>query len=890
MNEKLIQEGAWYYNVDRDEIVVDNLPYNKKIDGDDFFEIDELIIPLIKICNQKGYKTRYCCAGHIPHHELSEGKYYKQNTTDIPYIMFDKPYLFTNLPSMWHSEMPSINKDGPYVILRYNHKPNEFYSKQAKSSKNMELYVNIVKGIQELCRYFEKLPDASKMEVASEEWIKAYGESYNIIQEADLYGKRFDMSRIKSTALRTYLSKYKVLTTNGEEYRKATNKRIVVAGVSETQVILFEDDIKRAGLTDKELTFILWHELAHRLLNTSDEKACDDYALRQMDEATYRSAVAKTRRLIAELRKEHGITPSAEGKKKYGHRDLIKEDYEMEFDRLTKLRAIMEAEDSTATDEDEEKETNNDEEESTTPKKKAPSRFKKDDDDVDTDTSTEDEDGEVDGSDVGESDDTDSDDLSDFGNHGGDELPNNEYDPHEVETLNNLMASEADAMNEYLDAARSSKVDVLQRLYADIANEERFHMEQLIFAKSELTGEKYVPRDKDVRKEYEELLELGMDEDSAMATAVDKVGIKVQSEAKITDKDADDLDEDMKKLESDVEVLEEYAIQMELLRNICEYAYMTNDTQLINEMQLTSSSDSSFIMEEVASNVTMDKKYSRPINPIILALKLFKSFLVFVHNLAKNSQNLTTQIRFRLAKTRELIKKHGPEALFGEGVYMYLWSDTKNVVTFDDMAFYNNSLWTLSQMCVNNSKTTNQDMLNAAKNLPPFKIHDSAFNKKFNGPRPIVQMFQTAVFTKTKVVVNDNTREYIDKVFFGNVPEGSDPIKIDSRQQLDLVAYANGSNACIVFSYMVARIDIYAQYTQKILEGFKKMEGEPNGIFHTNQKLYLELTKYMEQAVKYYTKMIKIVTHDLNVCANLASGKVPNTEDQNKPQDQQQNP
>lgn len=708
-------------------------------------------------------------------------------------------------------------------------------------------------------------------------------ESYEMIQEADLYGKPFNMSRIKSSALRTYLSKYKVLTTNGEEYRKATNGKTVVAGVTNTQVLLFEDDIKRAGLTDKELTFILWHELAHKLLNTSDEKACDDYALRQMDESTYKSAVTKTRRLIAELRKEHGITPSEEGKKKYAHRNLIKEDYEMEFDRLTKLRAIMEAEDSTTNDEEEEKDTNNDEEE-TTPKKKAPSRFKKDDDDVDTDTSTEDEDGEEDGSDVGESDDTDSDDLSDFGNHGGDELPNNEYDPHEVETLNNLMASEADAMNEYLDAARESKVDVLQRLYADIANEERFHMEQLIFAKSELTGEKYVPRDKDVRKEYEELLELGMDEDSAMATAVDKVGIKVQAESKITDKDADDLDEDMKKLESDVEVLEEYAIQMELLRNIYEYAYMTNDTQLINEMQSTSSGDSSFIMEEVASNVTMDKKYSRPINPIVLALKLFKSFLVFVHNLAKNSQNLTTQIRFRLAKTRELIKKHGPGALFGEGVFMYLWSDTKNMVTFDDMAFYNNSLWTLSQMCVNNSKTTNQDMINASKNLPPFKIHDAAFNKKFNGPRPIVQMFQTAVFSKTKVVVNDNTREYIEKTFFGNVPEGSEAIKIDSSQQLDLVAYANGSNACIVFAYMVARIDIYAQYTQKILEGFKKMEGEPNGIFHTNQKLYLELTKYMEQAVKYYTKMIKIVTHDLNVCANLASGKVPNTEDQNKPQ------
>ena len=70
----------------------------------------------------------------------------------------------------------------------------------------------------------------------------------------------------------------------------------------------------------------------------------------------------------------------------------------------------------------------------------------------------------------------------------------NDYDPKDVELLLKLMASEADAMNEYLQAAKDTNNDTLRRLFADIGNEERFHMEQLLYAKCEETGEKYEPK------------------------------------------------------------------------------------------------------------------------------------------------------------------------------------------------------------------------------------------------------------------------------------------------------------------------------------------------------------------------------------------------------------
>ena len=510
----------------------------------------------------------------------------------------------------------------------------------------------------------------------------------------------------------------------------------------------------------------------------------------------------------------------------------------------------------------------------------------KEDDDVDE--SDDNEDTDDNGSDDSESGDSDNDDLADFGNHGDDSLPNNEYDPKEVETLNNLAASEADAMNEYLDAARDSKVDVLQRLYADIANEERFHLEQLLFAKSELTGEKYVPRDKDVRKEYEELLELGMDEDSAMATAVDKVGISVKVENETTDDDVDELNKDMQKIAEDAEMLEQYVVQLELISHICEYADRTNDSKLINELNIY---QESFIMEDIAGPSNMDKDLTRSSSPIKIAIDIFKAFLRLVHKIAVDSQRFSTQIRYRIRKTKAFVNKHGIGALFQNGVEMYTWNDKQNTLDLDGLAFYNNALWQLCQICVQLSKTQNQEMLQCAKNPQPFIVSNPNYNKKFGGPKPIVDMMKGLVLTKAKVLVNDNTTERLDKLFFGNVSEQNidKPIKIDAaNNNINLMTIMNNSNACIALTYACARIERYAQFSTKIAEGFGKMEGEPNGIYHTNNKLYKDLCTYMEIAGKYYTKMIKIVTNDINVCANIASGKVPNMETTNKDIDNQQ--
>ncbi len=43
----------------------DILEVPEKDDLDDYFECDEFIAPIISLLNKKGYKTKFCCEGHL---------------------------------------------------------------------------------------------------------------------------------------------------------------------------------------------------------------------------------------------------------------------------------------------------------------------------------------------------------------------------------------------------------------------------------------------------------------------------------------------------------------------------------------------------------------------------------------------------------------------------------------------------------------------------------------------------------------------------------------------------------------------------------------------------------------------------------------------------------
>ncbi len=249
--------------------------------------------------------------------------------------------------------------------------------------------------------------------------------------------------------------------------------------------------------------------------------------------------------------------------------------------------------------------------------------------------------------------------LGQFGSDTGD--VQNDYDPKDVETLMKLMASEADALGEYLDAAKETNTDVLRRLYADIGNEERFHMEQLLFAKSELTGEKYVPKDPEVKKEYEELLEMGMDEETAMQTAVDKCHIRVT-----TDDDDMSFEDATKELESDIKNLQETFELIEITTNmILESSDRTEMNGTIS-MILESA-----IFQEEFGTAERTWNIATSINPFRLLGNLLGKAITFIFNTVNKFRKLFNKFRNRVNVASNFVKENGWAAIFQQGIHLY---------------------------------------------------------------------------------------------------------------------------------------------------------------------------------------------------------------------------
>ena len=80
------------------------------------------------------------------------------------------------------------------------------------------------------------------------------------------------------------------------------------------------DDIENR-FTIKEIEIILWHEYAHRYLNTSNEEACDSFAIAKVGKEVYDSAVKKSAELTSQLRQLYGI--SSDTVHKYDYRKAV---------------------------------------------------------------------------------------------------------------------------------------------------------------------------------------------------------------------------------------------------------------------------------------------------------------------------------------------------------------------------------------------------------------------------------------------------------------------------------------------------------------------------------------------------------------------------------------
>jgi rubrerythrin len=487
--------------------------------------------------------------------------------------------------------------------------------------------------------------------------------------------------------------------------------------------------------------------------------------------------------------------------------------------------------------------------------------FQEADDDDDEDEGESLEDIEKDMDNIDDDDDSDDDDKKDDDEDEDDDIGKddsdvqNEYDPKEVTILMKLMASEADAMNEYMDGAKETNVDVLRRLYADIANEERFHMEQLLYAKCELTGEKYVPKDPEVKSEYEELLKMGMDEDTAMQTAVDRCHIRGSISFE------DDVD-DMKSIQADFETMESALMMFGALYDSTEYILESSSSTEDVERAINTFVEA-FVVSEAVYDATAATSVKSPLStankrgPIMLLADAIRFLGKAIVTMVRKFVEFTKRVSNHSREISNFIKQNGLGAIFDKKVSFYFIN-----LKFPTAAYIDQHLFSLLALSYDTlaacAASLNMPFQNDFMPTDITRKRDPQLKIGGNMMRG-AELLQGVQLIKTPFVLPKDTdmqeQMRIAHALFGMTGlYGDDGKSINTLNSLKIV--------CDSWSHMM-------QAAQKLIDETGKLQQNPQSLYYKNRKKFDQTVKCMEAVVKTCKAWVTAMQSDISTIIKL---------------------
>ena len=449
----------------------------------------------------------------------------------------------------------------------------------------------------------------------------------------------------------------------------------------------------------------------------------------------------------------------------------------------------------------------------------------------------------------------------------------NQYDPKEIESLNKLIASEADAISDYFEAGKATRVPVLSKLYADIGEEERFHLEQLIYAKSTITGEEYEPRDPKVREEYKELLAMGMDEESAMATAIDKLSISVSTEEELSPDEEEEISESFamfNQMSRFVSLAYDVLLESIADNSDIEDSLYTEYTRFFEEM---------FIMEEV-DNLTRKetKKDVGGKNPIRVVWDAFRAVYKILIGLVRKAKLAITKVRLKDKRKWAWIKKHGIKGLFQSGVHMYFYSDKRNAyevgqaLTFIQMInVMNEKIIKDCGLNIDHQKYNVDGYVKKLSDVEKAPSSSDSIIQRIKGSslEEGVKNLQGMVLSKTKIIVTESNESYLEELFFGYTPNGYEVlVKNDEGQAKSINISRNIFNQLDI---CLSALEIAGNETNAVIEALDKLYGQ-GGIYSNNPKLYNLCVSTASQMTRSIDKFIGAVSSDIKAAFDLNKG------------------
>ena len=442
----------------------------------------------------------------------------------------------------------------------------------------------------------------------------------------------------------------------------------------------------------------------------------------------------------------------------------------------------------------------------------------------------------------------------------------NQYNPEEVNRLNQLINSEMSAVSEYFNAAKESKEPNLMRLFSDIGDEERFHLEQLLYAKSMVTGEEYEPQDPKVKKEYKELLDMGLDEETAMTTAIDKVGLMPKEEEM-----SDEEEEDLKESFNMISILSgQTQVMLESIdtSNITEEIY-NNSMQFLEQM---------YISEEVYNlNTKEGQKALGTKSPIRIIWNAFKAVYNFVIGIVRKAKLAFQKMRIKSREKWAWIHRHGIRGIFQNGISLYFWNDRTGKYEIGDGVRY------LQMVHLMNERVIKAASLNV--NTANYSI-DKYINSIVNACKgsdveievkpvsvPSIQKgmadLNQATLTKSKALITEENEAMFEELFFGYTAQGYQIMEKEGDNSKNIKMSFNVYNQ---LNYLLSAFESVSNETKEVIEALAGMEGKPNTVYATNNKTYNECVSAMNVTQKALNMFTKAVSSDIQTCLNVNTG------------------
>jgi hypothetical protein len=382
------------------------------------------------------------------------------------------------------------------------------------------------------------------------------------------------------------------------------------------------------------------------------------------------------------------------------------------------------------------------------------------------------------------------------------------------------------AVSEYFNAAKESKEPNLMRLYSDIGDEERFHIEQLNYAKSIITGEAYEPQDPKVKKEYQELLDMGMDEETAMTTAVDKVQLMPKEATEdMSEDEAADFEESFRLISTS-------SLQTAVM---LEAAIDTSDIALQISENSTAFLEQMIIMEEVDNlNTRQGQKDLGTKNPITILVKAFVAIYSAIIGLARKARLAFQKIRLRDKRKWAWIKKHGIGAIFAKGVSFYFFSEKKNMYDVGEPMKYIGLIHSMNEAIIKSCNITTVSPKKYDVDGYTKKLVDTAkgTNREIN-ITPIaarntedgIRLLQGVSLMKTKVVLTQENTPILEEQFFGYTAKNYAMIEKEGENTKNVRLSVNVYNQMSILLDALAALGAETKLVMEALDNQESTQG-----------------------------------------------------------------